>query len=534
MATKEKSVPSENTIRDKLVATLDVLEPGLTLVERNHALPNAVGAKGFIDILARDRLGTFVIIELKRSDQSSREALFEILKYIPLFIRLHGVQPHRIRCFIVSTNWHELLVPYSEFRRRCEAQTEGFRIEVDANGRVTKAEKVADHIEDDLAQSFRLHCCYLYPTAAERNDSIASLRAAYQDSGTTGFVLFRLDYRGSSPHVTFPFAAYFVVTRADPSVLAGIKSEAENELGAEDGKPDDVELRYSTEDRFLGRVNESLSDHFGSHNLEVSPSTPDNFANMVEGTWRIVLIERFGPHSSTLIMPDSDLIEMVKGASGDNSVRFERITSPSNKLDWNYVLASAATFLQGNPIWQAGTTWFFDRVEQEFASGTVLIQIYNPLMLPESLYRFATTGSSEYIPLLAVTSISADASYTEAIVGTIVWDGKMFPTSVRETFLRLSEGVDNVADYYLSKTIGVAWTLDEELVRRHGLQYSLCFLKYINEENKEATRLVVSGNNIGEQPDPLLPESISEYFDAARTYLEELVTHIDEHVIRVT
>jgi hypothetical protein len=45
-------MPSESDIRDKLSQTLEVLEPGLVLVEVNHKLPNDVGAKGFIDILA--------------------------------------------------------------------------------------------------------------------------------------------------------------------------------------------------------------------------------------------------------------------------------------------------------------------------------------------------------------------------------------------------------------------------------------------------------------------------------------------------
>jgi hypothetical protein len=54
-------MPKENLIRDKLAQTLEELEPGLTLVEVNHKLPNDAGAKGFIDILARDRVGNLVI-----------------------------------------------------------------------------------------------------------------------------------------------------------------------------------------------------------------------------------------------------------------------------------------------------------------------------------------------------------------------------------------------------------------------------------------------------------------------------------------
>ena len=158
----------ENVIRDKLCTSLEILEPGLTLIEKNHKLPNAVGAKGFIDILAKDRFGNLVIIELKRSDQAAREALFEILKYMPLFRRQHGVPAHRIRCFIISTTWHELLVPFSEFRRVSQTQTDGFWIDVDGAGNILHAERVTDHTEEDTTPPFKVHSAYLPTDNASR------------------------------------------------------------------------------------------------------------------------------------------------------------------------------------------------------------------------------------------------------------------------------------------------------------------------------------------------------------------------------
>jgi RecB family endonuclease NucS len=83
-------MPAEDIVRDHLSKTVDILEAGLTLIEVNHKLPNNVGAKGFIDILARDKLSNLIIIELKRSDHAARQALFEILKYMRLFRRQHG------------------------------------------------------------------------------------------------------------------------------------------------------------------------------------------------------------------------------------------------------------------------------------------------------------------------------------------------------------------------------------------------------------------------------------------------------------
>jgi len=77
----------EDHIRDKLADRLTLIENDLCLVGRNYPLPNSAGTRGFIDILARDRHGIFVVVELKRSDKTSREALHEVIKYTELLQR---------------------------------------------------------------------------------------------------------------------------------------------------------------------------------------------------------------------------------------------------------------------------------------------------------------------------------------------------------------------------------------------------------------------------------------------------------------
>jgi len=59
--------PSEARLRDYLVGHLDLIEPGLTLVDTEFEVPNILGARGFIDILAWDNVRNLVIIELKVS-----------------------------------------------------------------------------------------------------------------------------------------------------------------------------------------------------------------------------------------------------------------------------------------------------------------------------------------------------------------------------------------------------------------------------------------------------------------------------------
>ena len=83
--------PLESEIRDALAGDLGDLEDGLELIEKEYKLPNPIGGKGFVDILARDRFGLLVVIEIKRSNTTARQAIHEIFKYTALLRTNHGL-----------------------------------------------------------------------------------------------------------------------------------------------------------------------------------------------------------------------------------------------------------------------------------------------------------------------------------------------------------------------------------------------------------------------------------------------------------
>jgi|GEM_PF-2635049 len=529
-------MPKESVIRDRLTKKLDVLEPGLTLVEVNHKLPNDAGAKGFIDILAKDQVGNIVIIELKRSDQAARQAMFEILKYMPLFRQHHGIPAHRIRCFIVSTTWHELRVAYSEFRRLCETQTLGFAIKVDADGDVLSSEQITVHVEATPAQVFRMHVAYLYDSAKGRDEAFPILRQAYADAGAEGFLQVRLDYNGDSPKVIFPFAAYLVPTRIKDDLLDKLTKESAAELmEAEEMLPEPAAIRENVEDSFLAIVQDSVRDHLLSTTLETSIANPEAFTAMTEGGWDVVSIDRTGPFADPLVTSDAEVLSLIKGHAGDSTVRFGRLCSPAHKLDWAHARQAAANCLRGNSTWEAGFAWFMEYVEKEFPDGLAFLQIYNLLLLPETLYRFAIQNTPDYTPQLALTVLSADRKRQEGLLGTIVWDGKTVPKSVAQVF-----GVvcGDIHDYYMAKTVGIAWELDQDLMRRHGLEYSLWRLTFVKDENgkdkiEQTKRFVLTDGTLVESAE-IKPPSLGDYVDADATnpYLSELFAQIDHFVGR--
>jgi|TARA_Y100000815_G_scaffold245846_1_gene244997 hypothetical protein len=106
---------NEDEFRDYVAARLDLIEPGLTLLDTEYRITNFDGAGGRIDILARDELDHVVCVEIKRSDHSARATLNELSKYVTLLVARDRVPREMIRCVVVSTDWHELLLPLSYF-----------------------------------------------------------------------------------------------------------------------------------------------------------------------------------------------------------------------------------------------------------------------------------------------------------------------------------------------------------------------------------------------------------------------------------
>jgi hypothetical protein len=516
-------VPNENVIRDKLAKSLTLLEPGLTLIETNHPLPNKAGSKGFVDILARDRRGKTVVIELKRSDQAAREAMHEILKYMRLFMEHHGAEAHEIRCFVVSTTWRELLIPFSEFRRRCEAQTEGFEIVVDSKGRVMRAKRVTDHALDQ-ASLFYHHGVIGFMTSAERKKAKPLILDSLSQKGAAGHLLFHLDYEGKSKAVIYPFATYIVPTKIEPKVVKSLQKEALKDLAEAE-----IEQQRYREQLLLARVIRSVLPRIRELNYDVEIGYPEKFTQMVERDWSVKSLERSGPFADKKVTPEATLIDLVKGIGGMNVFRFERLTSPSQKLDWAQARAASAHCLEGNHVWTAGYNWFLDRIETTYPEGDVLARIYNPQMLPETIYRIVSERELAYMPAINLT-VSQDGVDKEALIGGVTWDEKTIPKSHQDVFARIKDGVSG---YYFALFLHDAAHFDSILMKRHGLSYSLWRATFDDNGGEVTSRIVISRDGkVRERKATPKPAMLPDFLIATPDYVVDLMNEIEQHVGR--
>jgi hypothetical protein len=513
-------VLSEAEIRNQLANRLTILEAGLVFIAKEHPLPNTLGSKGYIDILAKDRFGNRVIVEVKRSNTTARQAIHEILKYAALLVANEGLSPSKVRCMIVSTEWHELLVPFAEFLNVAEIQAEGFRLRVNG-GSVEGAERIEVPRLSDPVSLFRQHGAYFFQSAVARDASLTTLQSALNDSGADSFVLIALNFDGSNPAVTYPYCAYFVPIAIRNDVKAKLLT-----LAAEESVDDeDFDSTSFVEDSFLEMVGHRSRVVYDEHGPEVTFEIgyPEKFIGMREGGWECVQILRKG-RLGAAAADDSEILRMVEGVEGQSEIRFDRVSAPRFKLSWTETRSQSENSLKGNETWLQGFEWFCDWVETELPQATLSASIYNPLQLPIGLYKLMARGDGRYLPQMELVAVSEQEGRVDILLGTLLWDGSTMPTDVDSMMASVCGGVQ---EYLMQLHLGTAWQLDGPVMARHGLRYGL-FRLHVEKEAFRAEELVRTAEGIITRPyEERQCRQFNEFATAGAEYLSTVVSAID-------
>jgi hypothetical protein len=510
---------TEAALRDELASKLSLIEPGLTLIETEHPLPNTLGAKGFIDILARDRFGNRVIIELKRSNQTARQALHEVLKYVPLFVGCHGLPRHRIRCLIVSTDWHELLVPFAEFLKVATFQVEGYVLHVDETG-ITGATRVEVPKLPESVAPFRNHAVFGFADNTDRDAAVARICETLEVCGADSYIVVLSDFAGQILPVIFRYACYVVPLKVRDDMWQKIRISVDEEYHDADLGPEEMASLY--EQTFHAAVADRLVDFHRIYEkgFAYEIGYPEKFSRMRYDGWQCAKIVRHGLLGSAAAADDQEILRMVAGVEGQSEFRFYRMTSPRFSLDWQDFRGASSRCLEGNPAWLNGFRWFCEWIENESTEAAVSVAIYNLLDLPLSLYKLVEYGHPGYLPSMELAAILDNEQHGRFLFGDLVWDGKTRPTSVAAVFQDLC---GDLGEFFFRMQAGAAWELDGELLRRHGLSYGLLRAELM-EGQGTSTRIAVKESdgllvNVETEEDV---HSFKEFLQCNERYLLEL------------
>lgn len=499
----------EARIRDYLAADLAFLSGELRPVQREYHLPNAHGTRGYIDILATDTHGHYVIIEIKRSDVAAREAIHEVHKYIGLLRHQLRVSPSEIRVMIVSTEWDELLVPFSEFVQQLRQHLEGYRITLDEVGRPIAKEHVEPVPVPKMREFSRAQGILLYTSAERADPREADLRRVMHAVGLRDFVVVRLH---TTRPIPYPHAIYVAFQRDTlegyrhllqqyPDRLKALAEyESDDELDADD-------LLRLHEETLLGLVIGQLA----MDTFEVG--YPEKF-DWLRSTWTIDRLIRGGFFAEDRRLTDAALVAELAGLRGPSQVKYTNIASSRFPLRLGDIARDSLRCLTVNEVWRDHIRHILAWARGHGGEFGVAVHIFNPERILQSLHDTTRHGLSAAMPAYAIQLDFAE--YTQVHLGTIVWDGTCPVLGDL-----LAAVFDDPFDYFSAMTLGTISDYDRDLMARLGLRYTSDLLIIRGEQVEAYLDTVLPGESMA-QGDRPYAHSLGDFVARCRGFMRDL------------
>ncbi|WP_433709072.1 endonuclease NucS domain-containing protein [Paenibacillus illinoisensis] len=421
----------EEKIRKYIASNLSFISPELNLVKEEFELKNPYGAKGYVDILATDQEGNYVIIEIKRSNQAAREALNEISKYPMLLKHKFRVKPSEIRIIIVSSEWHELLTPYSEFILSTNYRTEAYMITLDENNiPITKQE--IQPIDNPISKKLsRNHLSFLYETYEKAHNEISNLRKHLEQCGLTDYVILRMH---SDANIPYPYSLYVAIQKYDVDYyFQNLKLLLQKEKWKENEILDHIEELIKEKENYYQNDTEGytiyLEDLILQHVVPniicdtLESSHPEKLLGSINRSWSTDNIIRGGIFQEDIRLSDQAIIhEELLGLSGENFEMFVTQGHSNNKAKIIEIEENLESVLLWNKVWRSHILTIINKAKKS-KDFSLSLNIYDPGRILESLLAYIN-GNDTALPFYTLYIDNNTEGKTDIYYGLIQWNGK--------------------------------------------------------------------------------------------------------------
>ena len=540
----------ESEIRDLLVAQLACLEPDLRHVEKNQYIPSDIATRSFIDILARDSADHLVIIELKRSDSAAREAIHEVLKYVEAVKSHLAVRDDEIRTMIVSTEWDELLLPFSRFCSDTSLDVTGFLLDVSDPSKL--ASDTVSPLPIMAGRAFApVHELNLYTDMDNLRRGVETYERANDSKGLRDYVLVILepppDHHDSA--LAFTRAALSDVKRTLgeapdlDEIEAQLQTQPEYKLmiyfvpcvlskevcidalrRASDEDADEA-IEYA---EYLGGMNELWQLHeslfdatptpFRQH-LEIGEPAKFRTKLLEDEGWSIAEIKRYGAIARNPLLTDETIVSEIGGDTGISRQTYDRRISTAVRSELATARSEIAECLSDNPVWKANILAHLQEVEDDYPGTLLDVHVFSPSTGLYTLYLALTNQPGErYAPSYYIKFKNDDDA-------EIIFFGQLEVNATKTTFR------DVVDRFYGGDTGILAFTAtwgcreprDAEVLDFVGIGYA----SYRCDTQGDESRFHVWRNNawqeIATAPNP---EPLARFVERERAFVHHLLTKL--------
>lgn len=383
----------ESDLRDHLKVNLELIEDGLELVDDEFYLKNRIGCSGFVDILARDKQGRLVVIEIKISKHSEREAITELFKYIALLKQNMSLKDSEIRLFVISTDWRELQIPFAEFHAQTTYNTYGLKVEVDENAFPILIEQVELPILPVGRKLLPRHWLQVYRNKTDRDERSNEYAEKITDRGIKNFVIvhFHFDYIGFRQY-GFYFAQQEENLELYKEILKSVSPERYEEIC-------EYTADFSDDEDILNEFADAATDMIRVPGDEIEIGSPEKITGYLDKKlWVIDRINKYGIFEADIRLTDSQILTDLCGFTGSSYTWYIATVKLSDSSHLEEVLNGYDECLYHNDKWRQSIRDYIDYFKTKDINSTMHINIFNPENILESLYTWSKYRDSSYVP----------------------------------------------------------------------------------------------------------------------------------------
>lgn len=466
---------NEAVVRTNIAKFLCLIEDGLELVKEEFHLPNVHGTSGYIDILAKDKVGRLVVVEIKISKHSERDAITELFKYITLLKQRMSLKDSDIRLIVVSTDWRELLTPFSEFCWNTNYNSAGYMAVVDSGGfplSITPIQLLSRFVGRKLIPRHWIQVYDSDSDAKSKRDAGAVLYGAKIDKrGIKNFVIVYFSYSYPSYGVSgygFYFAQQEENLQLYQSILKSVCNERFNEILSYTKTLTDPE-------DILNEFADAATDMIDVPADELDIGSPEKIKSYLENkSWTVEKIRRYGVFSQDIRLTDQEIIDELCGYTGGSYTWFSATCHGSNKSYFNEIKSKYSGCLYHNDGWRTSIRDVMDYFEGKGRSASMHLNIFNPENILETVALLVKTGDQSYLPNFAFVIEDDEKEELEVFQGEI-----LIERSPRKTVSELGDDYfeGNISNAPMVSFLHGMAGINSRIMADLGLSYAVKYYK---------------------------------------------------------
>lgn len=484
----------ESALRDLISQQINKLKPGLTLLQKEQYIPSEHGTKSFIDLYAKDEKGCHVLIELKCSTTASRQAIHEVNKYAERMKQYFGAKDSEIHIIIASTEWAELLLPFSRFYADAGFSIEGIQIDISADNTDFQVQPILPLpiVQGRIIAPW--HNVYWYADSNAFQQGITAIENAYQQKGIDDYVIVKFylpdhstpnerraalqaqvsdmlnvaesELSDSLLNVSIPVHEYIAYTAMQ--ILS--KDKCLQIISRDKDTMEEAQELLSSmeENEALCYLHESVEyvapSPRGDYHEIGYPAKFSKFRELPNCTSLGII--RHGIFLRNTVLTDDVIYSELEGKDGSTGQKFKRTVDMQNLAHVKNLKKDIATALETNPIWRNHILQIIEEIKSKSPDSKIDIYIFHPSTGVFTIY-YALTKENGYLYLPNYYILVKNPNETQLYLGALEANGSSMPFP--QLLQKYYDG--DLAALLLTVTWGGKDERDSDIIEDLGAQY---------------------------------------------------------------